>query len=206
MGHLSSVEFVDLLDGVRSQTSEQHLAECDRCRREFAGLREMTAAATSADVPEPSPLFWEHLSARVREAVAHEVPAAGEWSGRASLFGRWWIRAAAGVAVAALVIAAAVTLGSRPDAPRPLASPAKVQPDAAALTTLQGLPDDGSFGLVADFGGTLEWDDLREQMAVSARPGRLDGGVDELDSGERQELERLLKEELARPIVRTDRS
>jgi hypothetical protein len=206
MGHLSSVEFVDLLDGVRSQASEQHLSECDRCRREFAGLREMTAVATSADVPEPSPLFWEHLSARVQEAVTQEVPGAGEWSGRASLFGGWWIRAAAGVAVGALVIAAAVTLGSRPDVPPPLPPPARAQPDPAALTTLQALPDDGSFGLVADFGGTLEWDDLREQMAVSAHPGRLDGGVGELDSGERRELERLLKEELARPAVRTDRS
>jgi hypothetical protein len=208
MGHLSSVDFVDLLDGARSEASEQHLSECDRCRREFAGLREMMATATSADVPEPSPLFWEHLSARVQEAVAQEVPAAGEWSGRASPFGGWWVRAAAGVAVGALVIAAAVTLGSRPDAPRPLPPPAKAQPqpDPAALTTSQGLPDDGSFGLVADFGGTLEWDDLREQMAVSAPPARLDGGVDELDSGERRELERLLKEELSRPIVRADRS
>jgi hypothetical protein len=206
MGHLSSADFVDLLDGARSDASEQHLSECDRCRREFAGLCEMMADAASADVPEPSPLFWEHLSARVQEAVAQDVPAAGEWSGRASLFGGWWIRAAAGVAVGALVIAAAVTLGSRPDAPRRLPSPATAPPDPAVLTTLQGPPDDGSFGLVADFGGTLEWDDLREQMAVSAHPGRLDGGVDELDSGERRELERLLKEELARPIVRTDRS
>jgi anti-sigma factor RsiW len=206
MGHLSSVDFVDLLDGVRSQASEQHLSECDRCRRQFAGLREMMAAATSTDVPEPSPLFWEHLSARVQEAVTQEVPGTGEWSGRASLFGGWWIRAAAGVAVGALVIAAAVTLGSRPEVPRPLPPPANVQPNPAAPTTLQGLPDDGSFGLVADFGGTLEWDDLREQMAVSAQPGRLDGGVGELDSGERRELERLLKEELARPAVRTDRS
>jgi hypothetical protein len=206
MGHLSSVEFVDLLDGVRSRASEQHLSECDRCRGEFAGLREMRDAATSTDVPEPSPLFWEHLSARVHEAVAQEVPAPGERSGRVSLFGGWWVRAAAGIAVSALVIAAAVTLGSRPDAPRPLPPPARAQPDPAALTPLQGLPDDGSFELVAGFGGTLDWDDLREQMAVSAHAGRLDGGVDELDGGERRELERLLKEELARAAVRTDRS
>ena len=206
MGHLSSADFVDLLDGVRSDASAQHVSECDRCRREIARLREVMAAATSIGVPEPSPLFWEHLSARVQEAVAQEVPGAGQWRGRASLFGGWWIRAAAGVAVCALVIAAAVTLGSRPDVLRPLPQPARVQPDPAALTTLPALPDDGSFGLVADFGGTLEWDDLREQMAVSSHPGRLDGGVGELDSGERRELERLLKEELARPAVRTDRS
>jgi hypothetical protein len=201
MGHLSSVDFVDLLDGVSSDASEQHLSECDRCRHELAGLRQTMTAATSTDVPEPSPLFWGHLSARVQEAVAEEVPAADEWPGRASLLGSWWIRAAAGIAASALVIAVAVTLGSRQGAPLP--APAQNQPDPAALP---GLPDDGSFGLVADFGGTLEWDDLREQMAVSAQPGRLDGGVGQLDSGERRELERLLKEELARPVVRTDRS
>jgi len=204
MGHLSSADFVDLLDGVRSDASAQHLSECDRCRREIARLREVMAAATSVEVPKPSPLFWEHLSARVQEAVAQEVPGAGQWRGPVSLFGGWWIRAAAGVAVCALVIAAALSLGSRPDVPRP--QPTTVQPDPAALTTLPALADDGSFGLVADFGGTLEWDDLREQMAVSSHPGRLDGGVGELDSGERRELERLLKEELARPAVRTDRS
>jgi hypothetical protein len=98
------------------------------------------------------------------------------------------------------VIAAAVTLGSRPGALPPAA---QAQPDPPALPRLL---DDGSFGLVADFGGTLEWDDLREQMAVAAHSGRLDGGVGELDSGERRELERLLKEELARPAGRTDRS
>ena len=51
MGHLSSADFVDLLDGVRSDASAQHLSECDRCRREIARLREVMAAATSIEVP-----------------------------------------------------------------------------------------------------------------------------------------------------------
>jgi hypothetical protein len=199
MGHLSSTDFVDLLEGVRGDEAAPHLAECDRCRRELADLREMLTTASSADMPEPSPLFWNHLSARVQEAVAQEG-LISERPGRTSLLGNWWIRAATGVAASVLVIAALVTLGSRPGVPPPSA---RVQLDPPALPASA---DDGPFGLVADFGGTLEWDDLREQMAVSAYSGRLDGGVGELNSGERRELERLLKEELARPAARTDRS
>jgi hypothetical protein len=199
MGHLSSADFVDLLEGVRRDALAPHLAKCDRCRRELADLREMLTTASSADMPEPSPLFWNHLSARVQEAVAQEGPISGR-PGRTSLLGNWWIRAAAGAAASVLVIAALVTWGSHPGARPPSV---RVQPDAPALPVSA---DDGPFGLVADFGGTLEWDDLREQMAVSAHAGSFDGGVGELDSGERRELERLLKEELARPAARTDRS
>jgi hypothetical protein len=200
MGHLSSVEFVDLMDGLHSDASERHLAACDRCRREFAELRD-TMAAAATDVPEPSPLFWGHLSTRVQQAVSHEA-SAGEWPRKASTLGGWWVRAAVALAAGAIVIAVAIMFDS--PAPPPTPSPAHAQMDPAALPRL---PDDGSFGLVADFGRTLEWDDLREQLAVSAPPGRLvDGGVGELDGGERLELERLLKQELARPAVRTDRS
>ena len=83
------------------------------------------------------------------------------------------------------------------------APPSRLPADLPALVTPA---DDASLDLVADFGGTLDWDDLREQMSVSTHPGVLDGGVDALDAGERQELERLLKQELARPAARTDRS
>lgn len=197
MTHLSSAEFVDLAEGVRAEASAPHLSECDRCRRELADLREVMGAATSPAIPEPSPLFWDHLSARVLEAVRQEESVAPDRPVRVAMFNSWWIRAAAGVAVSALVFAVAVTLRSRPEPPStpPLELPALVTP-----------VDDTSLDLVADFGGTLDWDDLREQMAVSTHPGVLDAGVGALDAGERQELERLLKQELARPAARTDRS
>jgi hypothetical protein len=200
MGHLSSVDFVDLLEGTTIPGAEQHLSECGRCRRELTALQDTMSAAASTEIPDPSPLFWEHLSSRVREAVQQEAPGCGELPGREPLFSGWWVRAAAGVAAVALVIAAAVAFGSRSTAPPPTA---QAQPDQPALPAPS---DEGSFGLVADFGGTLEWDDLREQMAVSTHTDRLDGGVGQLDSGERRELERLLKEELAQHAGRSDRS
>jgi len=200
MGHLSPADFVELLEGTASRGLGQHLAGCDRCRGELTALRHTMSVTALPDVPEPSPLFWEHLTARVSEAVAQETPGCEELPGRKSLFEGWWIRAAAGVAAAVLVISAAIALGSRSSVPPPAA---QAPPDPPALPSPL---EDGSFGLVADFGGTLEWDDLREQMAVSAHTGTLDGGVSQLNSGERRELERLLKEELARHAGRSDRS
>ena len=49
-------------------------------------------------------------------------------------------------------------------------------------------------------------DELREQMAVSAHTAGMDATAGELSADERLELRRLLREELARPAARTDRS
>jgi hypothetical protein len=67
--HLSPEEFVDAAEGTRPESSLPHLAECDRCRRELADLRRTMAVAVDVDVPEPSPLFWDSLSARIGERI-----------------------------------------------------------------------------------------------------------------------------------------
>jgi hypothetical protein len=209
MGHLTSVELVDLAEGSREDRTMPHLASCDGCRRQLADLRAMISAGhlhAGGDVPEPSPLFWDHLSARVQDGVANErVPT------RTSVLG-FWPRAAIAAAVA-LVVAVVAGLGSRVAAPgtqtavalpppRPIETIQNGQTAPAWLDSL----DDPTLGLVADYGGTLDWDDVREQMAVPASTGSMEASVGELDAGERQELHRLLKEELARPAGRAGRS
>jgi hypothetical protein len=67
--HLSPEEFLDAAEGTRPEASLPHLAECDRCRRELADLRRTMAVAVDVDVPEPSPLFWDSLSARIGERI-----------------------------------------------------------------------------------------------------------------------------------------
>jgi hypothetical protein len=195
MAHVTPAEFVDLAEGVCDTASAPHLAECDRCRQQLADVRRMLTAAAASDVPEPSPLFWDHLSARVREAVAGEPPP------RSAVFlGGWWMRAATGVAVGAVIAGAvAGSLGHR--TPEQHQAPVVVQepPDPAALL---GWGEDPSLDLVADFSRTLDWDDLREQLVGS---GRVDASVGELDGAERRELGRLLKEELAREAGGTGR-
>ena len=70
MSHLSPSEFVDLAEHALEPGRAAHAAACDACRAQAAIVRDalrMTAAVDA--VPEPSPLFWEHFSARVREGI-----------------------------------------------------------------------------------------------------------------------------------------
>jgi hypothetical protein len=70
--HLQPDDLVDLAEGTRPEASAPHLASCAECRRQLADMRAMMSAAADVDVPEPSPLFWDHLSARVSESVSGE--------------------------------------------------------------------------------------------------------------------------------------
>src|SRR5262245_19463877 len=69
MSHLTERELVDVIDGALPPERQAHADACATCRGEIASLRAMLDEALTADVPEPSPLFWEHFSARVREGV-----------------------------------------------------------------------------------------------------------------------------------------
>ena len=82
MAHLAPEQFVDIADGVLAESSGDvapHLAACAACRQQLADVRAMMAEAVDVEVPEPSPLFWEQLSSRVRAAVAEEAPPRGAW-------------------------------------------------------------------------------------------------------------------------------
>src|SRR5262245_49230164 len=74
------VDPVDVVEGAASDArgdNVPHLASCDRCRDQLAALRAARTLAAEkevVEVPEPSPAFWDHFSARVREAVANEAP------------------------------------------------------------------------------------------------------------------------------------
>ena len=68
--HLQPDELVDVAEGTRPESSVPHLASCEVCRLQLADLKATISAAADVEVPEPSPLFWDHLSARVRDAVA----------------------------------------------------------------------------------------------------------------------------------------
>ena len=68
MKHLSASEFVDHAEGRLSGARASHV---DGCRA--------IAAAADADVPEPSPLFWQRFPERVHEAIRGQTPAALSW-------------------------------------------------------------------------------------------------------------------------------
>ena len=73
--HLSPEELTDYAEGARDPADAPHLQSCDICRHQVASLRKtmsVLVGASSMNVPDPSPLFWDHLSQRVHEAVAAE--------------------------------------------------------------------------------------------------------------------------------------
>lgn len=182
MNHLTSDELVDAVEGTLEAKRRQHLDACDACRRQVAGLARVLGETLAVEVPEPSPLFWAHLSQRVRTAIDAEPPAAGRW--------RQWIRwpvLAPIAALALLVMALAVAL------PRQQAAPVAV---AAVVEPAGSLPDEG-FAVVAELVGDMDWDTAMS-AGLSVAPGAADRAMLELTTTEQQELTRLLKAELTR--------
>jgi hypothetical protein len=202
MQHLSGDALVDLLEGLVSNAGGDtiaHLASCDRCRDQLAGLRAARAMASEVEVPEPSALFWDHFSARVREAVANESPPPDGWWRRVW---SWPGVLAPASAVAALIAVLAVVLR----APAPTTSaPATVTPShsvagqaPAYSVELLGdsvTADDDSLAVVAGLTDSIGLDAAAD--AGLASDGSAEHAVTHMSAAELQQLERLLTEAMS---------
>jgi hypothetical protein len=103
MGHLSREELVDSLDESLPLARLAHVDICAHCRAERDALAAVLRDVSRVEMAEPSPLFWDRLSARVREGLANEpAPAAPGWLSWAS--GHW--------AWSVVTLALCVTAGS----------------------------------------------------------------------------------------------
>ena len=187
MAHLTPDQLLDVADGTRSDSEFAHLQSCAVCARQLAGLRDAIQEAKDVTVPEPSPLFWDHLSARVRRAVAEDDRSAGRP-------GYWWRWAAAVAALGALVLVLRplVPLSTRgtPD------TPSAVSADLTPRNNLRAFDDDPALALLADLSAGLDWEAAAEAGLVPARDA-VDSVVFDLSDEERVELHRLLQEALA---------
>ena len=188
MRHLNEEELIDLAEGARAESAAPHLASCESCRQQLGDLRALIAAATDVDVPEPSPLFWDHLSARVREAVANDEPnAPTRWAAR------WFVPLGA---LATIALAAVITLGTRGPQPVSTGDSPPIVADAASEPG-GAVADDPSLNLIADLASDLDWDAAAE-AGLTTVGGTVDRAVMELTPEERVELRRILKEELSK--------
>jgi hypothetical protein len=190
MTHLTDTEIVDLLDGRLDAGRRRHAEDCSSCGRQVDALRAALRSAQQNRVPEPSPLFWEHLSSRVAGAIRSEPPPA-RWTAVAWLPG--W-RLTASVIVLALVsgvVWQAHLTRSRGAAPIPTLEQ-QAQPDAA--TADESLD---AWDVLSAAAGDLEWEEAQE-IGFAYRPGAAEPLLGELTEDERAELARLIKEELKR--------
>jgi hypothetical protein len=117
-GHLGEETLIDLMDGVAEAGARAHLSSCLHCRGRLDQASAGLELAREADVPEPSPLFWDSFRRQVDERIEAGDPAPF-WK-RAAIRGLApWVAAAATV-----VAIVAVTLPRSSRSPVPAAAPA----------------------------------------------------------------------------------
>jgi hypothetical protein len=208
MRHLTDVEHVDLLDGALAPSRASHVEECEVCRAASERMREVLARMSEAAIPEPSPLFWEHFSARVHEDVrdAETSAASGWWGWTDSATVRW---AMSGALLTVLLVAAvwkASAPGSDVRAPLTTASTAagSVADDVDLLDAID--PDtEEAWALVRTIADDVllddsSWDDAATE-GLGVRPGSAERAMGTLTGPERSELVRLLEAETKQPGV-----
>ncbi len=193
--HLNAEQLVDLADGAQPESSAPHLAGCESCRAQLRELRAMMSVANDAVVPEPSPLFWDHLSSRVRDAVAVEAAPRRAWFDVSA-----WRRLLMPVfVVAAAGLVLALVVNSRSTIPAPGAASAIAVAEAGATVELLNdvaADDDASLTLVASLTDDADLDMVRE--AGLAPAGSAEHAVTHMSGAELRELRRMLKEEMTR--------
>jgi hypothetical protein len=139
----------------------------------------------AGEVPEPSPLFWNHLSARVRDAVAAEPIARSWWS-------LYW-RPVATAAATFSFIAIIVWSVRAPEAP--------VVADSAISSAASGRE------LVADVAVSEMWRmiemaspnvelDTAQEAGLMPTPYAADQAIEDLSPAQREALVRLLRKEM----------
>ena len=197
--HLCESEFVDLLEDTLDPRRAAHVETCAACREQAGTLRALLGDTAAVEVPEPSLLFWEHLSARVRDEVASEPAAAGSgwmWSGMRGL-----VSFAAAAALVVAVLSAVMLMRAVRGGPTP--SPFVAEQGAATAAP------DGSSEVTPDAANAEVWavlttaaSDVEFEDAHAAGmhvpPGTIDHAVQDLTAAERTELGRLLQTELKR--------
>jgi hypothetical protein len=187
MRHLSTDERLAAIEAPGAP-SHPHLSACEGCRREVVEARAAIAEVRAADVPEPSPLFWERFSARVSERVARE-PVALPSRGRAVW--RWL----APLATAAAIVVAVLTIGQRWAAePTRLAAPGSIGEERGATIGDVSPDADDAWTILGRVAGEFDVETLGDSLGP-AQPGAADAAVWDLSDGERAELTRLLQAE-----------
>jgi hypothetical protein len=193
MRHLTPDELVDILEsGAIDETLQAHVDVCETCRARIEEISTILIEARMADVPEPSPLYWERLSDRVRLAVADEPvePA------RVTQWLQWPVLVPL-TGLAAIILALSSVIAPRtgeisPEARRWVSEAQPVDDDPDTTTA------ESTWALVSDLVGPLDLDTARE-AGFATGPGTADEAIRQLTAGEQAELVRLLRQELGQP-------
>jgi len=177
MTHLTPDELIDAMEGLLAADRQGHLATCEKCQAQLAGLSLTLSEVQQTSIPEPSSLFWHHFSERVGAAIGQDAASGTNWP---SWLG-WQILVPLG-AVALVILGLMVTV------PKPEVRDASVAPLAP-----QALDN---WAMVTELVGDIDLDVASAAGVIE--PGVAEEAVLQLTAEEQQELTRLLKAELQR--------
>jgi hypothetical protein len=203
MTHLTDVEIVDFVEDALAPARAAHLETCDGCRRRAQDARDALARAIESDVPEPSPLYWERFSDRVRDGIRDTTPGAAGWRQWLDHAGLRW--ALSGALVLAVIAGAAwrvmaPTMSYPPASSQPAPPEAPSAAPASAETTLHDVSVDAdpAWAVVRTLADDVPWSDSVD-VGLAARPDAADRVADTLTARERSELLQLLQAEIKQP-------
>src|SRR6185295_17665420 len=80
MTHLSDESVIDVATGEGRASDREHAAACADCAGRVQASRDALALLQRADVPEPSPLYWEALRSGVRQKIADDRRRVPAWA------------------------------------------------------------------------------------------------------------------------------
>jgi hypothetical protein len=130
--HVPDDALYDLAIGEGAEALRSHAASCEPCARRLEEVRSGLELARRAEVPEPSPLYWESLRSGVRRRIAEQRRSRPAWTVLVPL-----------AAAASLVALLVSQPGSRPrrSPPPPLAawSALPLAEEDDSLQVLEGL-------------------------------------------------------------------
>jgi hypothetical protein len=134
--HLSEARLLDAAESVVDAADRAHLEECVECRALRDEVRAGLLLARDADVPEPSPLYWEAFRRQVGRRIVDERS-----HGRS-----WLLPLAAAAAAAAFLVPLTGGVGSKgasagPVLPAWSALPPAEEDDGLALLAKAGVAE-----------------------------------------------------------------
>ena len=202
MTHLSEIELVDLAENEAALDSRRaaHVETCASCRAQLDALRSMLRESRSVDVPDPSPLFWTHMSTRVRDEIAAQpapVRSGWNWVGVRAL-APFAAAAALVVAVGSGVLLMRAARDGHPGASTAgriasgLVAPAPARPEAT--------PDGENaevWAVLTAAASDVAFEDAHA-AGMHVPPAAIDHAVQDLSQAELAELGKLLQSELKR--------
>jgi predicted anti-sigma-YlaC factor YlaD len=160
--HLADEALAEALEGRTGAEAQAHLRSCEACGVRLRDAQEALRLAAQAEVPEPSPLYWEAFRRQIGRRIAEEP--------RVAFRRTWWAWGLAAVAAVVVVVLSGPSRSRMPSVvPTLPAWVALPEEDEASLSVLEGMgpSDEDLRPALADQGVAHEIAELSEEDSRS---------------------------------------